>query len=977
MNNLKRVLSLALSTVMLVGMMAVGASAADFSDAKDIKNTEAVNFMVALNIINGKDDGSFDPAATVSRAEMAKMITVALNGGSDPVLGSNNVSYSDTANHWARNYIEYCTNLSIISGRGDGTFDPDKGVTGSEAAKMMLVAMGYQSDWFGFTGADWEINVNIQANEATVTNDENETSISSLYKGLGNKFDPSAPLSRDDAAQIINNGIKGDMMVRGQITVTGNGTEYSYTKKPGTTILNSKFDVKMETGIMTGVSYDKDDEVYTYAVGEDEYEFATDLSGLYMQKVEVVMNNSDDTVLGIAAVESSVLATGTVNDLALDDKVATRLKVGKTNITTTAKDAGTVAIQLFNDYSETAEDMDTLTADGYAGTLKGFFSVSVIDNDGDNKADVVVAYPVTIEEVKTVSRTSISTTRSYKFEDHNIADGLKRGDFVIITAADNTADGKALIEKAEVINGTVRSVKDDKKQVQIGSTWYETAADAVYNKLERARKYDLVVYNGYIHDAEQTSGTSAAKVEDTIYVLAADEPKTGVEFGTQRVKALFTDGSEKIITVVTVNEKDVSGPANGDYEAVDEAGGDIYSFSVNKNGEYELNDIKYNADDADKSDYDALGKLTSYAGDDENVVDGEITIGGDDFRFADDAVLFVKAIEDGKSVVKALTGKTVNGWDDFKAVNATLYANTEDGFLFTALGVLDLDSASIPGVAGDTKYGYLVADAVETIDDEDEECVEFTIWNGEEEITVVSYQKNLVMSKFKRDAIVSYKEEGAGEISKVTAMADNAQFKTDAVKAYTSGRTAIKMYAAATVEKLDKDVVILYVNVADHEGVDGGTIRLADKALNDDGTEKANTYVANVKFLTSDDGKTVKVLVVETDNDFDAEITEAGAPTVHTHNNWNAGTVTTPATCTAKGEKTYTCQEVGCNETKTEEVPVNANAHPDAKVSWTPDADNAGQHKGTCADCKVDTLTGTCDNADDTSVACTKCGYKV
>ena len=43
--------------------------------------------LVELNVINGKDDGSFDPGGIVTRAEMAKMICVVLNGGSDPNLG--------------------------------------------------------------------------------------------------------------------------------------------------------------------------------------------------------------------------------------------------------------------------------------------------------------------------------------------------------------------------------------------------------------------------------------------------------------------------------------------------------------------------------------------------------------------------------------------------------------------------------------------------------------------------------------------------------------------------------------------------------------------------------------------------------------------------------------------------------------------------------------------------------------------------
>ena len=56
---------------------------------------------------------------------MAKMITVALHGGVEPVLGTKtNPSFSDIKGTWAESYIEYCTSVGIISGRGDGTFDP-------------------------------------------------------------------------------------------------------------------------------------------------------------------------------------------------------------------------------------------------------------------------------------------------------------------------------------------------------------------------------------------------------------------------------------------------------------------------------------------------------------------------------------------------------------------------------------------------------------------------------------------------------------------------------------------------------------------------------------------------------------------------------------------------------------------------------------------------------------------------------------
>ena len=60
MRNLKRVLSLALAAFMLMGMMVVGASAAstydNFTDKDEIVNQEAVNTMVSLGVLAGKED---------------------------------------------------------------------------------------------------------------------------------------------------------------------------------------------------------------------------------------------------------------------------------------------------------------------------------------------------------------------------------------------------------------------------------------------------------------------------------------------------------------------------------------------------------------------------------------------------------------------------------------------------------------------------------------------------------------------------------------------------------------------------------------------------------------------------------------------------------------------------------------------------------------------------------------------------------
>ena len=93
MRNLKRALSLVMAMALIVGMMVISASAVstrDFTDAGEIDHTEAVNTMVALNVISGKDDGSyFDPDGTLTRSEMAKVVAFVMNGGVEPAPRSS------------------------------------------------------------------------------------------------------------------------------------------------------------------------------------------------------------------------------------------------------------------------------------------------------------------------------------------------------------------------------------------------------------------------------------------------------------------------------------------------------------------------------------------------------------------------------------------------------------------------------------------------------------------------------------------------------------------------------------------------------------------------------------------------------------------------------------------------------------------------------------------------------------------------
>ena len=170
MRNLKRALSLALAAIMLIGMMVVSACAVSYNDLTDkdpIVNKDAVSMLVSLGIIEGKPDGSYAPTENVDRAQMAKMLSVIMNKGVDnsALYQSVNSGLTDITSNWAKGHINYCYTTGIIAGRGNGTFDPSATVTALEAAKMLLVAVGYDPKIEGFEGADWAINVSVRADE--------------------------------------------------------------------------------------------------------------------------------------------------------------------------------------------------------------------------------------------------------------------------------------------------------------------------------------------------------------------------------------------------------------------------------------------------------------------------------------------------------------------------------------------------------------------------------------------------------------------------------------------------------------------------------------------------------------------------------------------------------------------------------------------------------------------------------------------
>jgi hypothetical protein len=214
---MKKFLSLVLVLAMTFSLVAVSASAKEYTDDSKITYEDAVDVVSALGIVGGYSDGSFGPTATLTRGAAAKIIcNMILGPTTASALGATTAPFSDVpANHTFAGYIAYCSQNGIISGYGDGTFRPSGSLTGYAFMKMLLGALGYKSEKEGFTGANWTVNV---AKLAVGIG---------LNKGNGS-FVGSKAVTREEACLYAFNTLQATMVDYGTTTtIVGDGINVS------------------------------------------------------------------------------------------------------------------------------------------------------------------------------------------------------------------------------------------------------------------------------------------------------------------------------------------------------------------------------------------------------------------------------------------------------------------------------------------------------------------------------------------------------------------------------------------------------------------------------------------------------------------------------------------------------------------------------------------------------------------------------
>ena len=911
MKNLKKILALVLAFACAFTMFAGAA----FTDQADIKvDADVVDTLVSLGIIEGFEDGSFQPNATVTRAQMAKMIYVLRTGKSDAsAYNDDKTSFTDIGSHWARGYIKYCQSLGIIAGKSNTIFAPNATVTAQEAAKMLLVTLGYDANKAGLVGAGWAAKTNALADE------------NGLLEDVNTSF--TGPCPRQYAAQLIYNAIDTATVVWRDDAYTNQ----NYNGDDNKTIGEKYMGLHSVEGILT--SFAKEDGKDTYGAtvtsitkqdgsknvklnpAEESFtKISKDYGSLKNNKVKVLYKDTDEVYGVFALTDSNKVVNGLLGDFGDDGD---KLKLDGTKYTvgtaTTAASIGSDAAK-----QATADKTNLVKVDGSAvatnrndlvkyvksnvSGLAKAFDASAISNTDNNKINLLDIKTFAIAQVTyvgsdyiNVSYKNSSNTQNFssKLKDDDAVwyNGIAKDDYVAVTKAVNTSADKIGVTKLDVVTGKITGTKNaitaaDYK-VTVNGTTYEMAgvtnSDAADLTLNAT--VSIVVKGGYcllVDDADAGSKDLALMTE--LY-------QEGNKWKATLLKA---DGSEETVTLKkseAINGNDVATAGYGKFDGSTTAdAAKIKIVTYTKSGdEYKLKVVGDTINgSAYKAGYDVVTPVVAS----NNVKNNKLTKGSVS-AINENAVVFVRYKTDSFKVV---TGKDLRDWKEASVFSSVVLADKSNGVPYAKVVYADLGSDNVKG-GTDVNYGY-VFEATKSTDADETDYNVFQIWNGSETIEVWTEDGDDVA----RGDVIKYSLDGTVEnhtkisVDKVFAKADgttgvvlNGDYsdKLDGTAYFAPSNGAAKVNkttaetAAAQAANIltfddDDDSIILFANTSDDDKDGTGVASASVTNLKDYVREDGTDYVTNAIYWIEKDAQNqptkTKIMVIDTDSELDTGV---------------------------------------------------------------------------------------------------------
>ncbi len=155
----KRFLSLVLAAAVALTLAPGAFAFGTFTDVSDAVTAQNIEVLRLMGVLEGDGNGTFRPNSSLTRAEFCKMAIMLQGRGEQVVRYASRTIFPDVrATHWAIGYINLATTPDgektpgLMHGFPDGTFLPDKTISGAEAAAVLLRALGYSD---ADTGGIW------------------------------------------------------------------------------------------------------------------------------------------------------------------------------------------------------------------------------------------------------------------------------------------------------------------------------------------------------------------------------------------------------------------------------------------------------------------------------------------------------------------------------------------------------------------------------------------------------------------------------------------------------------------------------------------------------------------------------------------------------------------------------------------------------------------------------------------------------
>ena len=566
MRNLKRALSLLLSSTLVLGMLVMGGSAAGYKDVDDSNvNQEAIEVLQTVGIMTGDQNGNFNPDGSITRNEMAVVMAHLLNLDYDYYRGTN--PFTDVP-EWAAPYVAACAAEGVVAGIGNGQYGGNNKVTAAEASLMIMKALGYFQNAEDF-GSDWQV--------ATIR----QASYINLFANINS--DADSALTRAQVAQLVLNGLKaqmvdftgdkgiqiGDVTVgyRAEYTARTNANKKYNSIDTGKTDIagNNQYYVQLGEELYNGDLKLADDEADVFGRPAHTWSFDGEKIGTYVN-YDLMVEEYTTSVSGkelydvVGKTAFDKYGFSAYVDGKDDDFYKQISKNNKDDVDVTDNGALT---QVFVDSD--AEEVVVTVINTYLAQADADY------NEKKDEANFVIY-------ADSEKRVSVSG------EDFAVSD-VAEGEFYLVTYADREIQSIADVETLSAVEISKISTSGNMvTSVTVDGTKYDDSAmlkydSKVLNEYTQSNMKDKT-YNvyldqyGYMIGIEEVDG-----VDNYVFITGVDPNGSNLTTKSYDANAIFVDGTSKVIEVKNTDDvRDLNSPVVNKWFTYTKNSSDVYTL---------------------------------------------------------------------------------------------------------------------------------------------------------------------------------------------------------------------------------------------------------------------------------------------------------------------------------------------------------------------------------------------------------------